>query len=336
MTLSNQTMKLIIQIPAYNEEKYLADTLRALPREVPGFDSVEWLVINDGSTDSTGRVAKELGVDHMVSFATRRGLARAFMAGVEASITLGADVIVNTDADNQYDAACIGAITNPILDGTADLVIGARPISYMTEFSPIKKALQRCGTWVVRRVSGTTVQDATSGFRAIHRDAAMRMNVFNSYTYTLETIIQAGRSGMAVKSVPVKVNKTLRPSRLVRSNLDYVVRSVLTILRIFVLYKPLRFFAVLSIITAAPGVLGLMRYLILVGLGKSAGHVQSLLISGTAIAVGAALGICGLLCDQAAANRALLEDLRMRAMRQEISGTQKTTRGVSRSKQKIP
>ena len=218
-------MKLIIQIPCYNEADTLAITLKELPRTVEGFDKVEWLIINDGSTDNTIEVAQANGVDHVISLARNQGLARVFMAGLDACLKLGADVIVNTDADNQYNAKDIPLLTKPILDKKADLVVGARPISEMKHFPLIKKQLQKMGSWVVRRASKTDIPDAPSGFRAMSREAAMRLNVFNDYTYTLESIIQAGQKNMAIVSVPVRVNEDLRPSRLVKSIPSYVRKS---------------------------------------------------------------------------------------------------------------
>ncbi|HET9932814.1 MAG TPA: glycosyltransferase family 2 protein, partial [Polyangiaceae bacterium] len=235
-------MKLIIQIPCFNEAATLGIALAELPKQVPGFSSVEILIIDDGSADDTVRVARENGVHHVVGFRSNQGLASAFMLGIHSCLERGADVIVNTDADNQYCAADIPKLVQPIVDGRADLVIGARPITEIAHFSPIKKLLQRFGSWVVRRVSNTDVADAPSGFRAISREAAISLNVFNGYTYTLETIIQAGQKGMSVVSVPIRVNGELRPSRLVRSIPNYVKRSILTMFRIFVVYQPLKFF----------------------------------------------------------------------------------------------
>ena len=310
-------MKLIIQVPCFNEAEQLPLSLGALPRAVDGFDSVEWLVIDDGSADGTAEAARRLGADHVVPLPHNKGLARAFMAGLDASLKAGADVIVNTDADNQYDASCIPDLVKPILEGRAEIVVGARPIAEIGHFSLSKKALQKLGSWVVRLVSGTDIPDAPSGFRAIHRDAAMRLNVFNAYTYTLETIIQAGRNNIPVTWVPVRVNPDLRPSRLIKSNLGYVVRSLVTIIRIFVLYKPFRFFALLAVIVGLPGLAGMFRFLYYYASGDGTGHVQSLIISATLIAGAAILGIGGLLADLIAANRALLEDLRTRQIRSE-------------------
>jgi glycosyltransferase involved in cell wall biosynthesis len=254
-------MKLIIQIPCYNEEKTLPVTLGDLPRKLEGITRVEWLIINDGSTDRTVEVAKEHGVDHVVNFKKNRGLAEVFKAGIDACIALGADIIVNTDADNQYHAGDIPKLIRPILDGKADYVIGARPIAQIRHFSLVKKLLQKFGSYVVRRVSKTDIPDAPSGFRAISRDAALKLNVFNAYTYTLETIIQAGRKNMAITWVPVRVNEDLRPSRLVKSIPSYIKRSIITIFRIFAVYEPFRFFIRIGLTLFLAGVAIGVRFL---------------------------------------------------------------------------
>jgi glycosyltransferase involved in cell wall biosynthesis len=311
-------MKLIIQIPCLNEAEALPVTLADLPRHVPGFDSVEWLVIDDGSTDGTSAVARAHGVDHVVRHAVNRGLARAFMTGLEAALAEGADVIVNTDADNQYRAACIPALVAPILAGRAQMVIGARPIVDNPSFSPLKKLLQRLGSWAVRKASGTAVPDAPSGFRAYHREAALQLYVLDAYTYTLETIIQAGRKGIPLESVPVEVNGDLRPSRLMTSTADYIRRSIFTIVRIFVVYKPLRFFTFLAALTALPGFIGIGRFLVYTAAGAGSGHLQSLIISGALVATAAIFQMGGLMADVVAANRRLLEDIRSRQLRRDI------------------
>lgn len=272
-------MKLIIQIPCYNEAETLPVTLAALPRHVPGFDTVEWLVIDDGSTDDTARVARDHGVHHIVRHTCNRGLARAFLSGLDACLSLGADVIVNTDADNQYCADDIPALTAPILKGQADMVIGARPIETIRHFSPIKKILQRVGSGVVRVASKTSVPDAPSGFRAMSRAAAEQLMVFNDYTYTLETIIQAGQKNMALTSVPVRVNADLRPSRLVKSIPSYIRRSIVTIIRIFVVYRPFRFFASIGSFLFGLGFLVGLRFLWYYFIGEGYGHVQSLILA---------------------------------------------------------
>ncbi len=310
--------KLIIQIPCLNEAETLPVTLADLPRHLEGFDKVEWLVVDDGSTDDTVGVARRNGVDHVVSLGRNQGLARAFMAGIEACLKLGADVIVNTDADNQYSARSIPALVRPILDGKAMVVVGVRPIATIEHFSPVKKQLQKLGSWAVRMASGTKIDDAPSGFRAIHRDAAIRMNVFNSYTYTLETIIQAGRRNVPIVAVPIEVNGYLRPSRLISSIPNYIRRSVLTILRIFVVYKPLRFFGVLALIVAVPAIIAVGRFFYFYLVGEGDGHVQSLVLAGVLFMIAGLLAVSGLLADLIATNRALLEEIRVRLLTQEI------------------
>jgi len=310
-------MKLIIQIPCLNEAETLPVALADLPRRVEGFDSVEWLVIDDGSTDGTADVARAHGVDHIVRLPVNRGLARAFMAGLEASLAAGADVIVNTDADNQYRASYIPALVEPILGGRAQMVVGARPIANHPAFSPLKKLLQRLGSWTVRVASGTAIPDAPSGFRAYHREAALQLYVHNAYTYTLETIIQAGRKGIPVESVPVEVNGDLRPSRLMKSTTDYIRRSIFTIVRIFVVYKPLRFFTFLAFATALPGLIGIARFLVYWAAGQGGGHLQSLILSGALVATAAIFQMGGLMADVVSANRRLLEDIRARQLRRD-------------------
>lgn len=303
-------MKLIIQIPCYNEAKTLPITLAALPRKVPGFDTVEWLIIDDGSRDDTGRVARENGVDHIVCHTGNQGLARAFMTGLESCLRHGADVIVNTDADNQYNADDIPALVAPILEGKADIVIGARPIDAIKHFSPVKKALQKLGSWVVRIVSRTDIPDAPSGFRAMSRDAAQRLMVFNDYTYTLETILQAGQKNMAIISVPIRVNKDLRPSRLVKSIPTYIRRSIITMVRTFIIYQPFRFFAGVCLILFGTGFLLGLRFLYYYFTGRGEGHVQSVILAGVLFSMGFESFLVALVADLLAANRKLLEDIR--------------------------
>ncbi len=304
--------KLIIQIPCYNEEKTLSIALAALPRKLPGIDIIEWLIINDGSTDRTVEVARAHGVDHIVSFTKNQGLAKAFMSGLEASLRAGADVIVNTDADNQYCADDIPKLIEPILSGKADIVVGSRPMTEIEHFSPIKKILQKLGSWVVRVASKTDIPDAPSGFRAISRNAAMRLNVFNEYTYTLETIIQAGQKGMAITSVPVRVNEDLRPSRLVKNIPSYLCRSILTIFRIFMTYRPFRFFLVQGLVLFGIGMLIGFRFLFYYFQGHGQGHIQSLLLATILLIMGFQFVMVGLLADLIAANRKMLEDIQWR------------------------
>ena len=310
--------KLIIQIPCYNEEATLGVTLSELPREVPGIDCVEWLVVDDGSRDRTIEVAKEWGVDHIVSFGQNRGLAKGFMAGLEAALKAEADIIVNTDADNQYCAADIPKLVAPILRGEAQIVIGARPIRFTKHFSPTKKLLQRLGSWAVRIASKTSVADAPSGFRAISREAAFELNVFNEYTYTLETIIQAGQKGMAIVSVPIRTNGYLRPSRLVKSIFSYVQRSLITMLRIFITYKPFAFFMWMGTLPFVMGFMLGIRWLVLYFAGTPRSHVPSLILSAILILIGSQLWVVGLLADLLAVNRKLLEEAQLRLRRAEI------------------
>ncbi len=323
-------MKLIIQIPCYNEEQHLAVTVAALPRELPPIDVVEYLVIDDGSTDRTVQVAKALGVHHVVRV-PHRGLARAFMTGLEASIQAGADIIVNTDADNQYCADDIGKLVEPILAGRAEMVVGARPIRTIKHFSPVKRFLQRLGSWAVRIASGTDVADAPSGFRAISRNAAMQLKVFTDYSYTLETIIQAGRKGMVVASVPIRTNQDLRPSRLVKSIGSYVRRSLVTIVRIFMTYRPLRFFLLVGSIAFGIGVLIGIRFLYFLMTGRGAGHVQSLILASTFIVMGFMTWVMGLLADIISVNRRLLEETIARIWRIEEAMASRQSPGELKS-----
>ena len=309
---------LIIQIPAYNEAETIGVTLAALPRQVSGFARVEWLLVDDGSRDRTVEVARAAGVDHVVSLSHNRGPAFAFMAGIEASLKLGADVIVNTDADNQYDATCIPDLVRPILEGRAAMVVGERPIAQISDFSAIKRMLQKLGSSIVRFVSATDVPDAPSGFRAIHRGAALQLCVFSNYTYTLETLIQAGRKGLPVASVPVRVNRVTRPSRLVRSVPSYVAKSLVTIFRIFVLYKPFRFFFAIGTVFLLPGLAIGVRFLFAYFQGEGQGHVQSLILAAILVVMAFVTYAAGLLADLVAANRLLLEEVRMRQLRREV------------------
>lgn len=315
-------MKLIIQIPCYNEEATLGVTLSELPRQLPGIDLVEWLIINDGSRDRTIEVAKACGVDYIVDLPTNQGLAKAFMAGIEACLRAGADIIVNTDADNQYCAGDIAKLIAPILEGRAEIAIGARPIQAVPHFSPIKKFLQKLGSFVVRLASKTDIPDAPSGFRAISREAALRLNVFNEYTYTLETIIQAGQRGLAITSIPIRVNGYLRPSRLVKSIPAYIQHSILTIVRIFMTYRPLRFFMMLGSVPFGLGFLLCCRWLLLfwgiIGDDPAKPRVPSLILAAILILIGVQLWLFGLIADLMGVNRQLLEDIQLRLRRQEF------------------
>jgi glycosyltransferase involved in cell wall biosynthesis len=319
-------MKLIIQIPCFNEAESLPVTLAALPKAVEGCTSVEWLVIDDGSSDSTSEVARSLGVDHVIRLPVNRGLATAFMTGLETALLAGADIIVNTDADNQYDARDIPALVQPILRGEAELVVGERPINETDHFSWLKKRLQRLGSWAVRFASGTQVADAPSGFRAMSRDVATRLNVFNSYTYTLETIIQAGRSNIRVTSVPVRTNADMRPSRLVKGIANYVMRSMATIVRIFATYKPLMFFWLISSVFMLIGLGSGLRYLILRLLGQGEGHIQSVILAAACVTIGLLIFVLGFLADLLSVNRRLLERIEWRLRRLELNRGAKDNR----------
>jgi glycosyltransferase involved in cell wall biosynthesis len=307
-------LKLLIQIPCYNEAGTLAVALAALPREVDGFETVEWLIVDDGSTDDTVEVARANGVDHVVQHTHNQGLAKAFMTGIDACIRAGADVIVNTDADNQYNAEDIPALTAPIVRRKADIVVGARPISSIKHFSPIKKLMQKLGSWVVRVASATEIPDAPSGFRAISRAAAQRLMVFNDYTYTLETIIQAGQKNMAIISVPIRVNEDLRPSRLVKSIPSYIQRSIITIVRIFVIYRPFRFFLAVGMTVFTVGFVIGLRFLWYFLAGAGSGHIQSLILASLLMGMGFQTILFGFMADLLSANRKMLEDVRFRLL----------------------
>jgi glycosyltransferase involved in cell wall biosynthesis len=307
-------MKLIIQIPCYNEQESLPLTLRNLPRKLDGITAVEWLIVDDGSTDDTISVARENGVDHIIKLHHNQGLSKAFMVGLDACLRRGADIIVNTDADNQYDARDIPVLIKPILDGKAEIVIGDRQVSTIAHFSPAKKLLQKLGSFVVRKLSKTSVKDAPSGFRAIHRRAAMQLNVFNEYSYTIEMIIQAGRKNMVVTSVPVRTNPELRRSRLVKSLGSYVVRMLVVMSRIFIIYRALRFFSLVGTLIMLPGAALGVRYLWLMANGRGFGNTQSLILAAVFLLAGFFVIICGFLADLISVNRQLLEELRTRTV----------------------
>lgn len=302
-------MKLIIQIPCYNEAETLEVALNDLPKHIDGIKEIEYLIINDGSKDDTVEVARKWGVHYVVNFKQNKGLAKGFMAGIDACLRYGADIIVNTDADNQYCGDDIETIVRPILEGKADIVIGERPIDETAHFSPIKKKLQHLGSWAVRKASHTNIPDAPSGFRAFSREAAMRLNVINDYTYTLETIVQAGRSKMPIMSVPIRTNPELRSSRLFHSMWGYVKKSMLTILRAFMWYKPLYCFSIVALLPALIG-LGIgIRFLCYYFRGAGNGHVQSLILACTLLIIGFITFVIGLLADTIATNRRILEDI---------------------------
>ena len=310
-------MKLIIQIPCYNEESTLPITVADLPKQIPGIDIIEYLIINDGSVDKTIDVARDCGVHHIIGFKTNRGLANAFSAGLDACLRLGADIIVNTDADNQYYGADIEKLIQPILEGKAEIVIGERPIDDTEHFSKMKKRMQRFGSFVVRIASKTDVPDAPSGFRAYTREAALRLNVINNYTYTLETIIQAGHNRIPIKNVQIRTNPDLRKSRLFKSTASYIKRSAFVIIRSFMMYKPLKFFSILGGLISTVGVVFIIRWFIFYMQGHGEGNLQSLVLSAMLIMIGVQFIIAGLQADIIAANRKILEDIQYKVRKMD-------------------
>lgn len=310
-------MKLIIQIPAFHEEATIAQALREIPKKIDGVTSIETLVIDDGSTDKTAEAARKAGATHVLQLKTHRGLAAAFIAGIDAALRLGADVIVNTDADNQYVAADIARLVAPVVKGTAEVVIGDRDIANSPHMSPLKKMLQRLGSWTVGRASGLSVSDVTSGFRAFSRDAAMQINVFNPFTYTLETVIQAGNRNLGVQSVVVRTNAPTRPSRLYRGIGTYVRKSMATIFRIYTLYRPLKtFFAIGAVLMLLGTAIG-ARFLWFFFQGDRGGHIQSLILAAVFLITGFHTWLIALLADLIAVNRRLSEDVLIRIKRLE-------------------
>jgi glycosyltransferase involved in cell wall biosynthesis len=312
-------MKLVIQIPCYNEEQTLPQTLRDLPSALPGIDQVEWLIIDDGSTDRTVKVAQSLGVAHVVRLAHNQGLAAAFLAGLEMALRLGADIIVNTDADNQYRGEDLTRLVEPILAGEAEMVIGDRGVATSAHFSPGKRWLQRFGSWVVQQAAGVRVPDATSGFRALSREAALRTLVVSEYSYTLETLIQAGARQMAVKYVPVRTNPQTRPSRLMRSTPEYLAQSAVTVLRVYTFYRPLRIFLSLGAVMVFLGLLLGLRFLyFFVVTSGGAGHTQSLILAAILLIVGFQVCLIGLIADLIGFNRKIAEETLYRVRQLEL------------------
>ena len=302
-------MKLIIQIPCYNEEMTLTSVIGDLPRELPAFDAIEYLVIDDGSTDRTVELARQLGVHHILSLGSNQGLAAAFSKGISKSLELGADVIVNTDGDNQYKAEYIKELVAPIVAGQKDIVIGARPIEQIEHFSWTKKKLQKLGSFMVRQFSGTDVPDTTSGFRAYSAEAAMKLVVFNRYTYTLETIIQAGHMNMRIGHVPIQVNPVMRQSRLISSVPRYLWRSISIILRSYITYKPMRTFFYASLVPAVIGLAICVRFLYYFFTEQTTGHIQSLVLAAILLLIGFHLFALGILADLSSANRKLIQEI---------------------------
>lgn len=315
-------MKLIIQIPCYNEEVFLPITLSELPRKIDGVDEIEWLIIDDGSQDNTIEVARKAGVDHIVRHTTNKGLAAAFQTGLNASLERGADIIVNTDADNQYPAQYIPDLIRPILMSKADIVIADRQVEKIQHFSRRKKFLQKLGSWVVRFASATEVPDAPSGFRALSREAALKLNVVTTYTYTLDTIIQAGRKNLTVISIPIHTNAKIRESRLIKSEVDYVIRSMFTILRLFILYQPLRLLTLISMIFFLAGSGLWIRYLIIVLLGDAGrgAHIQSIVVGSVALIFGLFIFLMGIIGDLISINRGIQEETLYHVKRVSLSG----------------
>lgn len=322
---------LIIQIPCLDEAATLPATLADLPKSIPGVDVIEVLVIDDGSTDDTVRVAREHGVDHILSLGQRRGLAAAFMAGIDACLKLGADYIVNTDGDNQYFGEDVAVLLGPLLRGEAQVVIGDRNVQALDYMSPGRKILQRLGSWVVRQVSNTRVPDTTSGFRAYTREAALRMTIVSEFSYTLESIIQAGKRRMAIAHVPIRTNHRTRPSRLFKNVRQYLVQSGSTIVRIYTMYEPLKVFTSIGAVALLAGLATSLRFLYYYVTEGGAGHVQSLLLAAVLLIVGFQVMLMGLLADVISANRKLLEDLLYRA-RASDTATAKSAIGAAGSK----
>ncbi|HEU4520890.1 MAG TPA: glycosyltransferase family 2 protein [Thermoanaerobaculia bacterium] len=310
-------MKLIVQIPAYNEEATIAQTLRDIPKKIDGIHQIETLVVDDGSSDKTVEVARKAGATHIVQLKTHRGLSAAFVAGIDASLRLGAHIIVNTDADNQYAASDIGRLVAPIIRGSAEVVIGDRNVSTSPHMSGFKRMLQRMGSWAVGKASGVSIADATSGFRAFSREAALQINVFNPFTYTLETIIQSGNRNLGVQSVSVKTNAPTRPSRLYRGIGTYLRKSVVTVFRVHTLYRPLKtFFAIGTLLMLAGVIIG-ARFLWFFAQGDRGGHIQSLILAAVFLITGFHTWLIALLADLIAVNRRLSEDVLIRLKRME-------------------
>jgi len=311
-------MKLIIQIPCLNEEQTLPETLKDLPKSLSGIDTIEVLVIDDGSSDRTVEVAKEHGVHHVLSLTNNKGLAKAFIYGINHALDLGADIIVNTDADNQYFGEDIKKLIQPILSKRADIVIGDRQVETIRHFSPLKILLQKLGSWTVRQLSGTTIPDATSGFRAYSKEAALQMNVISDFTYTVETIISAGNKNIAIEHTPIRTNKKLRESRLFPSIQVYLRRTLVTMLKVYSMYRPLKLFTIAGGTTFIVGFLIGCRYLFFFFQGQTEGHVQSLILSAIMLTVGFQMIMMGISAELISVNRQLLEDIQLRIKKNKV------------------
>lgn len=305
-------MKLIIQIPCYNEEMMLPITLASLPKALEGIDKIEVMLIDDGSTDRSIEIAEKFGVEHIIKMNNHKGLARTFMAGLQQCVKLGADIIVNIDADNQYNAEDMEILIKPLLEKKADIVVGTRPIERIKHFSILKKILQKLGSYMIRLLSSTGVEDAPSGFRAFTREAATMINVFDNYTYTLETIIQSKSKGLIIASVPIRVNAPSRTSRLFKNLFEYVRKSSFTMLRMFIIYRPFRFFAIIGAFLFFLGLIIWIRFLFYYILGDGNGHIQSLLFAAVLMIIGFQTGLFGVFADLLAINRKLIEDVQVR------------------------
>lgn len=315
-------MKLVIQIPCLNEEESLPITLSALPKHIDGIDEIKVLIVNDGSTDRTIEVAKKHGISDFVNFTHNKGLAKAFSAGLNKALEMGADIIVNTDADNQYNASDIEKLVRPIIDGNADIVIGSRPVNKISHFSIIKKMLQNFGSFVMRCVSSTSVKDAPSGFRAFSRNAAIQMNIFDNYTYTLETIIQAKAKGLVIENVEIDVNSELRRSRLFSNIFVYIKRSIFTMLRMFIVYRPFRFFITVGILFLLAGLIPGVRFVWYFLTGDGQGHIQSLILAAILLLTGVQVSLIAVLSELIAINRKLLEDIQSRVKSADLQNKQ--------------
>ena len=312
-------MKLIIQIPCLNEAQSLPATLRDLPRQIEGIDTIETLIVDDGSTDNTSEVARAHGVNHVVRLTKRKGLAQVFHTGLDACLKRGADVIVNTDADGQYKGEDIPRLVRPILEGKADVVIGNRDIDNAAHFSFIKKRLQRIGTWVVQQLSGTTVSDATTGFRAYNKEAALRLNIISEYTYTLESVIQAEHKLLAVENITITPNAVRRPSRLFKSIPEYIQRSIVTIIRVYSMYNPFKIFTTVGSGISFLGFLLGCRFLFYYLVGSGEGKIQSLILAAAFLIIGFQVLVIGIVSDLISANRRLIEDALLRVKKIELA-----------------